>query len=242
MRALYERLGSTARGDRLDPGPLPDEGIRWLSLEGGAEPPPPLSGGRVYYYLHSVLASGARHVTLVEELTGRASRARVGKRRALEAHLPLYALHNDLRHCWYASAPYVSFWSYDVEQVLRGHEPSPLPVEHGRGFRPASPAAFQALTGVPYEEPAVSSMWSEVLRPLGASAMQARRMAQRERAFRQACGRYAAALCDLQRLAETTYSDAIRVLQRLEVAGNDLAARSRRFMCAEYYDLAWPPG
>jgi hypothetical protein len=181
----------------------------------------------VYYYLCTIdgCASATLHALAhLRTVTG-------PSREAWLALARLVPMHDDMRHCWYASAPYVSRWRWDAEQCA-------LAVERRRG-------RADARTDDPFREHAADCRRRVVGAGAYARALGVLLEDELPDAARTALGRDMAALCAalrsftgaLDRLIGATRASpmlAFAVLSSLEWAGNGLCEASARSLGPTY--------
>lgn len=224
---LYARVSSLYRpplsiGLGIDEGcfdPLPPaESVWWI--DGGDTPAAPYSGGAVYYLLWSV-----RRVVVSTDQT--LSGLPVGAaKRDWDAFVfslrRLPVAHDDMRHCWYVCAPYVSKWRWDAEQRLDWLADRRERRRAREGLRDVAcaaappPQTHRAL----YERAWARLLRSPTARLLGAPTSR----------LSAACHGYVAALDGLAGLRRPRVADAFVALNRLEYAGNELCAASAQLL------------
>lgn len=219
----------------MDDGPLPPSETCWLSLHGGSEPGPPLSGGRVYYYLYSVLRSCLKHDVLVDTAL-ELCRHDEGAWRPLASHFlgSLVLIHHDLRQCWYAAAPYAAYWLYELTMHGWRAGPSGRRCERGgRAGRAARQAARRLLRSPGWD----ADLWV-ALAACSTSDDSAIALQRASVRVSRAAATYLTSLLAAVGPASDLGVHRARAYG-LECAGNALAAASSRFSAPE---LQWVAG
>jgi len=227
----------------LDFGPLPT-GPRALD-SGAYDAAPPRSGGLVYRALHLICEFCLEYPGLMAALEGEQV-ARGNLEEAYQVLGTLQASHIDLRECWYDACRYVGHWKDQLQwAVFTG---SRLAVPRRRDIRRAAARwarrfveeAAELRMAVPTEAERATrrAAWQAVLNTAGMPSEEtATWLSDASLQLGAAAGFYATTL---QRLATEPAPDLCRVLShvyRLEVAGNELCARSATLFGPAYTGL-----